>query len=305
MKNYKTIHKIVSKLIDIDIVGIRMIANFLPKILIPKPRKKTIVKTLHGFEIYVNPLKDKGVERSIYYTGTYEKGTLFILENIIKKGDVFADIGANIGLMTVLASLVVKDTGKVFAFEPNPNTLALLKENLKLSNVTNVEVSNYAIGSKSETSKIYDYWDAGRGSASLIKPDVITSSYEINTISLSDFFQNYNNKITLLKFDIEGYEVEALKGADKLIKEMFPMLIIECSNHRTNKNSEESNISTIYKYIKSLNKYRLYKLKGSKKRVSKLIEINTEKEVPKDDNIFCFTEEHLKEVPNKLFKISP
>ncbi|HIA37207.1 MAG TPA: FkbM family methyltransferase [Flavobacteriales bacterium] len=301
MKHFTIRHKIISFVQDIDIRGIRKIAYYLPKILIPKPSVKLTIKTQYGFCMEIDPVKDMGLERSIYYTGTYEKGTLYIMEYLLEEGNIFVDVGANIGLMSIFASYIVKGTGKVFAFEPNPNTLEILKRNIELNGISNIETSNKAIGNTSGTSKLYDHWDSSRGSASLHEPNYSTDSYPVNVISLRDHFGNNGQQIHLIKMDIEGYELEALNGAKELIaSSAAPMLIIECSD--IGENSSGSNKKNLFDLIKNSNSYKIFKLNGGAGRVSKLLEIISEAEMPDNDNIFCFTEKHIERIPNKLFK---
>lgn len=100
-------HKLISSLQDADIRGIRRLAHYLPKALIPKPKGTLTIRTLYGFHMIVDPVKDHGVEESIYYTGTYEKGTLFIMGNLLKEGNLFVDVGANIGMLAIYAASVV------------------------------------------------------------------------------------------------------------------------------------------------------------------------------------------------------
>ena len=146
MKKYTLRHSLISFMQDIDIKGIRRIAHYLPELLLPKPVGPLILKTRYGFYLMIDPVKDNGVERSIYYTGTYEKGTLFIIGNILSEGDTFVDVGANIRLMSLFATSIVKDTGKIIAFEPNPETMRILKSNIELNNASNIETSYYALG---------------------------------------------------------------------------------------------------------------------------------------------------------------
>ncbi len=130
IKNYTTRHKLISSLLEIDVKGIRRVAHHLPRFLIPAPKGVCTMKTNYGFYLQIDPVKDQGVERSIYYTGTYEKGSLAVLKQLLRKGDSFADVGANIGLMSLYASQLVGTKGKVWAFEPNPETARILKENV-------------------------------------------------------------------------------------------------------------------------------------------------------------------------------
>lgn len=303
MNNFKFRHRILSILTDINIIGIRAIVNHLPKILIPKPVKIVTIETIYGFRMEIDPVKDVAVERSLYYTGTYEKGTLFIMKNVLFEGHVFVDVGANIGLMSIFASQIVGNSGRVFAFEPNPNTNNILQRNIELNNISNIEISKYAIGNVKKTGKIYDNWYSGRGSSSLIQPNQLSESYDIDVVTLSEFFNGGQQVVNLIKFDIEGYELPALQGAKDLIEKTGAILIIESSDMR--ENFKNSNRDDIFNFVKELKKYRLFKLTGSKNRVSRLEEIFKANKMPQHDNIFCFTQEHIERVPGRIFKTSP
>lgn len=299
--NFISRHKIISFLQDIDIIGIRKTSLTLPRLIIPKPNGKLIIKTLHGFFLEVDPVKDIGVERSIYYTGTYEKGTLFVIKNILKEGSIFVDIGANIGLMSIFSSSIVKNKGHVYSFEPNPATSEILNRNIELNSISNITSSNFAIGSKAEKTKIYDRWDVSRGGATLIKPENETGSYEISVISLVNYFKDEEQRIDLIKIDVEGFELEVLEGSKSILKRKTPpMLIVECSEMR--ENSMGFSKETLFDFIKEVNEYKLFKSSGSKGRTSKLIEITKQNEMPNHDNIYCFTNKHLNTVPKKIFK---
>ncbi|MEN8228181.1 MAG: FkbM family methyltransferase [Bacteroidota bacterium] len=257
------------------------------------------IKTLHGFNMIIDPVRDEGVERTIYYTGSYEKGTLFVIKNLLKEGDTFIDVGANIGLMSIFASSIVMDSGKIIAFEPNPVTLKILKRNIALNNISNIQTSDYAVGAKASGAKIYDRWDSNRGSASLIKPESESDSYDIEVITLSDYCKA-NQEIHLIKIDIEGFELEALKGAKEILDgESPPMLIIECSE--TRENTYGFGTDDLYEFLKCITHYRLFKSRGGKEKVSKLVEIRTRSELPHHDNIYCFTKKHMEQIPSKIF----
>jgi len=299
MINYSLRHRFISALQDTDIKGIRKIAHFIPRLLIPTPTGSITIKTLYGFMMIIDPVKDDGVEKTIYYTGTYEKGTLFVIKNLLREGDTFVDVGANIGLMSIFASSIVKASGKIVAFEPNPITFKILKSNIALNNLSNIETSDYAIGAKTNGAKIYDRWDLNRGSASLIKPENVSESYDIRVITLSNYFK-VKQCIHLIKIDIEGYELEALKGAkDILDGESPPMLIVECSQRR--ENTYGLNTDDLYEFLKSNTQYRLFKSRGGKEKISKLVEIKSRSELPQHDNIYCFINQHIQQIPGKVF----
>ena len=292
-------HRIISTFHDLDIRGVRKIAHFLPRLLLPKPGRAAAIKTLYGFYLNIDPLNDDGIDESIYYTGTYEKGTLWVLKQILSEGNIFVDVGANIGLMSILASSLVKKSGKVVAFEPNPVTMEILKENIALNNLSNIEISEYAIGSSDKTSRLYQRKDQNRGCASLIETEFEADIYDIQVIPLSSYF-NQHDTIDLIKIDIEGFELEALIGAREfLLGNSPPKLILECSEMR--KNTSHSGFGGLYEFLTGLNQYRLFKSKGGKGRVSRLIEIRTQSDMPQHDNIYCFTRKHLSEIPGNIF----
>ncbi len=302
MIDFKLRHKLISSLNDFNVIGIRgFTQKILPKLLIPKPSEgQFFIKTIYGFLMKIDPTKDNGIERSLYYTGTYEKGSLDVLKNVLKKGDVFIDVGANIGMMSVFASEVVGDSGKVIAFEPNPVTRTILTENIEKNGLSNVIVSEFAIGAKEETTVIYDRWDANRGCATLIKPDFETDSYDIKVTTLSGFLEDNTNP-DMIKIDVEGYELEVLKGVvDLMQSENAPMLMVEYSDLRVN--MVEGNTHEIYDYIKNSNDYKFYKNAGTKARVSKLVEIKTHEDLPKHDNIYCFMSYHIAKMDNTIFE---
>ncbi len=295
--------RLISSIRNTSIKGTGRLSLFLAKLLTAKPKGETIIKTLYNFNLKVDPFTDKGVERSLYYFGTYEEGTLQLMENLLCKGDCFVDIGANIGLMSIYSALLIGKEGNVIAFEPNPVTRKILEDNIKLNNIQNIKVEGLAISNESKLSKIYDRWDINRGGASLIKPSFETQSYEIQEIPLSEYFTE-NQKIKLIKIDVEGYELLVLKGATKLlIEDNAPILILEFSSLRDNTFGRDT--YPLYSFIKELNNYRIFKSIRGKERKSKLIEIIHESQLPKHDNIYCFTKQHLTEIHTDIFKTIP
>ncbi len=298
-RNFFLRHALVSALLEIDVKGIRRIAHYLPRLLIPAPGGVCTMKTRYGFWLQIDPVRDQGVERSIYYTGTYEKGSLAIMKRLLHRGDSFVDVGANIGLMSIYASQLVGPTGKVWAFEPNPGTAQILEENIRINQVRNIEQSAYAIGKNPGKAVIYDRWDFNRGSASLIRPEKEAGSHEIEVTTLSAFFKKQvGDKAlfpTLVKLDIEGFELEALEGALELLHSEFPpMLMVEYSGKRENTFGEDPD--PLYAFLRQLGHYRIFRGKKEKSRLSPLVEVKTLQEMPVHDNIYCLTDEHLQKL---------
>lgn len=266
----------------------------------PEPSGKCIVRTLHGFALEIDPVRDSGLERSIHYTGTYETGTLHVISAVLGPGDVFADVGANIGLMSILAARAVGTGGKVFSFEPNPETAEIMERNIALNGTEQIELVRKAVGKSSGEAVLYERWDSNRGSASLIDPKFETESHKVEVVSLDEFFADFGRNIGLMKFDIEGFELEALKGAEGLLSQReAPVLIVECSETRANTEGADGN--SIFRFIRGVNDYRLFKLSGTKSRKSKLVPIESGDDMPAHDNAFCFLPAHINSLPAALF----
>ncbi len=283
-RKYPLSHRLISFLRDKDIRGIRRLSVFLPKLLLPKPEKvgEHIIRTIHGFDLKINPSIDNGVELSLFQTGTYEKGILFFLKQVLKVGDCFIDVGANIGLMTVFAAKKVGDFGKVIAFEAHPETFKLFQFNLELNNIKNVVAHDFALGSENTQSVIYDNWQVNRGGASLIIKDDNSNSYPIEVRKLDDSL-NENIQPKVIKIDVEGFELSVLKGASETISKYKPILIVELSAKRDN----QYQINELIDFIDDFTFYDIFKLEGTKERVSKLIKITSREDLPEHDNIIC------------------
>jgi len=286
--NFRIRHAFINWLNNIDITGFRKIAHLAPKLIIPSPSTNGVIKLPNGLKFWIDPVNDNGVERSLYYTGSYESGTLDFIKNHLKKGDCFVDVGANIGLMSIEASKAVGSEGTIYSFEPHPNTVKILRFNIDLNSIKNIHVIEKGVGSKSGEAEIYDRWDVNRGGASLLSSNSENESYDIEVVTLDEAFQNIDVK--MIKMDIEGFELEALKGAKNILSsENPPILIVECTEETEHQNYTREQL---YSWLKNINgKYSFYKLKGSKSRKSKLIEITDDSELPTHDNLFCMPQE--------------
>ncbi len=97
---------------------------------------------LGGYGIYVMP--DDYIGSSILDTKSYESHVTALISNLLQKGDVFLDLGANIGYFSLLASFLLGNSGKVIVFEPNPQNLQLIYASILKNKVSNITVYPYA-----------------------------------------------------------------------------------------------------------------------------------------------------------------
>ncbi|MFV1882979.1 MAG: FkbM family methyltransferase [Balneola sp.] len=179
-------------------------------------------------DITMNLEIEDWIPRNLYFTGHYEKAEILFLKNNLNVGDVFIDVGANIGLHTLSASKFVEQKGKVFSFEPFKKNYDLLKENISLNNLSNISAYKKALSNKSGSLEIFfDSSKNNTGTVSLFN-DVSTYSEKVESITLDSFVEKENIKeISLIKIDVEGAEYLALLGMKKVLQKFHPILLIE------------------------------------------------------------------------------
>ncbi len=155
------------------------------------------------------------------WLGTYEYEKQIIFEKMVKPGDTVFDIGAQAGFYTLLASVIVGPTGRVFAFEPLPRNVFYLKEHLALNSIKNVTVIEAAV---SNSSGVAFFKDSASGYQGFLSSE---GEVQVNTVSLDELIAS--GQIPLpdcIKMDIEGGEARALAGAKSLLEREHPKIFL-------------------------------------------------------------------------------
>lgn len=154
-----------------------------------------------------------------------------LVRNIIKKGDIVLDVGANAGYWTCLFAELVGDTGKVFAFEPVPYNFQLLKKNVEMNGYKNVTLEQKAVSNKTHTTQMY-LTDHGSMDHRLNQPNQNRKSIEVEAVKLDDYFKNLDISVDLIKSDIQGADFAGIEGMQQLIeKSKNVKIIIEFAPH--------------------------------------------------------------------------
>jgi len=175
----------------------------------------------------------------LYCNGWPDFHEMRFLEHYLKKGDYFVDIGSNVGVYTLLGSVLVGNAGHVDAFEPSQDIVKRVYENVILNNLQNVLIHQKAI---SDTSGSVQF-SIGKDTMNSIVVESTGTAADtaVQCTSLDDLYGSDNN-IALIKMDIEGAEPIAFRGAGKLIeRDNPPVWLIEINGllHRYGFSEEE------------------------------------------------------------------
>lgn len=178
----------------------------------------------------IPPARGRGHDGVVYCFGEfYEPGVRAALLADLKPGSVAYDIGANIGLWTLLMSRLVSPTGSVTAFEPVPRTAARLRANLSLSRADSTRVEEVALGRTSGTVRVFVPTHCDR--ASLAPESEGDAVLDVPLMRLDDYWvQTGMPMVSFVKIDAEGSEPRILAGADQLIGECRPTVACEVNS---------------------------------------------------------------------------
>jgi FkbM family methyltransferase len=164
--------------------------------------------------------------RRLFGYGFYEPAARF-MKSLLKPGDVVIDGGANIGLFTLLAAAGVGSQGCVIACEPSPTTMRLLRENVDRNGFDWVELREVALASEPGRLSLRVF-TPGSGFSSFAPADTTNGvEVEVEVATLDDVASAVLDRLKLVKLDVEGAELRALRGAPQVLTRARPDFILE------------------------------------------------------------------------------
>lgn len=150
----------------------------------------------------------------------------------LSEGGVFLDVGAHIGYFSMKASPRVGKAGHVLAFEPNPETLVLLRDNVTANHADNVIVEPIACTEHEQTLTLYAGPTWNTGMSSLAQDNVpvegAPKSYTVPCRPIDDVVRELKlTRVDAIKIDVEGAEVGVLRGAMNTLRRFHPTVVVE------------------------------------------------------------------------------
>ncbi len=166
-------------------------------------------------------------QRLTYFVGRYyEFGIEQLLRVVLKPGDRFVDVGANIGMISLLAARLVGENGIVEAVEPNPSCIELLQRSILINRIRNINL--YPVGFSDVTSLVnLKFTSEHSGTATMADTSEVIGSVEVKAVVGDDVLANGARPCKLIKIDVEGYEMKVLRGLQNTIRTSSPLLITE------------------------------------------------------------------------------
>jgi FkbM family methyltransferase len=181
-----------------------------------------LVRGRHGYILYNR--HDIGVGRFVEADGEYFESEVDLFRQVCQPGNVVVDAGANIGTHTLALSEIVGPTGRVFAIEPQRLVFQMLCANVALNGLTNVECRRAALGDHEAELLLGDpdpHQEINFGGVSLsqIPGAIPTPLLTLDNLRLPH--------VRLIKIDVEGMELDVLRGAQATLKAHQPILYME------------------------------------------------------------------------------
>jgi FkbM family methyltransferase len=177
------------------------------------------LKLMPGYKLYLDK-KDPGISNSLIRGKRFRKWHrepefMDIIQMEVNEGDVAFDLGANIGYVTMQLANYVGPSGKVYAVEPSPRNFEILNESIKVNNFEKIiESFPLAVSSASGFRDLNISSESNLNS--FIETKYTKETIKVETTSIDDFFLNKRFP-NFIKMDIEGAEVDALAGIDKIL----------------------------------------------------------------------------------------
>jgi FkbM family methyltransferase len=201
----------------------------------PESSVETIIRLESGLRFRANTSSEWEWLLFFYGADKYEPGVRALLRRCIRSGRSAIDVGANVGIHTVVMAEAVGKNGSVIACEPNPLACERLRANLRLNQLVNVEVHQVAVSSQAGSVRLYIPADQPWSSASSLQPNEhlkTTRDIPVSVTTLDALVAASRIKdVDLIKVDVEGLEAAVLHGANELLRRDHPVLIFEYMRH--------------------------------------------------------------------------
>ena len=167
-----------------------------------------------GRQWHLDPATEFG--QRLLTEGTYDANAVAAFQQVLRPGDTFVDAGANEGWFSVMAAERVGPQGLVLAVEPQARLWPVINRNFLLNRLNNFVLVPFALGAAEGQTEVILYPSLNTGATSLVAGarTRYRTRQPIGILPLARLCEIHRlSSIRLMKIDVEGFEMEALKGA--------------------------------------------------------------------------------------------
>jgi len=190
-------------------------------------RKAAIVNLRRWNMSIFLPPRWRGIEKLVFVFREHYEPELIYLEKVLSSKAVFIDVGANLGIYTLVASRLVGQAGRVIAVEPSFQSFPVLQKNIVLNRLTNVLPLSVALAEKAGKTWLHHGRDPGQNtlgndpSCNGVGEAVFTETLDSVLLEASI------DQVDVIKMDVEGAEELVLRGASRVLAFKRPVIIFE------------------------------------------------------------------------------
>ncbi len=208
----------------------------LPRIMRSLFRHASGQATINDFDGKLRMRLDlsEHMQRRIFWVGYYNREIVALLDRVVRPGMVIADVGANIGEITLVAANRTTSSGQIIAFEPMSRIADQLEENIRENGLSWAVAVRLGVSNRTGEARIYqpsrvDSGEPNRGLGTLYPNEVgARPSQTIALTTLDSYFEEHPvERLDIIKIDIEGAELACLEGARNTLMRYTPTIIIE------------------------------------------------------------------------------
>lgn len=167
---------------------------------------------------------------------------LALVDELVHEGDAVVDAGAERGIFTLRMAQLAGPKGQVHAFEPYPESVECLREIARAE--AGVEVHPVALSDRAGTARLYvpvEDGDAISAVGSLVRPpEGDCETVDVETARLDDALGDAAGRVSFVKCDVEGHELIVLRGAERVLTEGRPSLLVEIERRHAGERMEET-----------------------------------------------------------------
>ena len=167
-----------------------------------------------------------------YMSGVYEEPVERTLSLHLRPGSVFYDVGAHIGIMSLVAARLVGNRGTVFAFEADPANALRMEEHVRRNGFEQIHIQPYAVwsaGGRLRFERAPAQSSLNQGAVATEQAKISANTIDVEAIALDDFSRRHAPP-DLIKIDVEGAEAAVLRGGERIFATKRPLLICEVHN---------------------------------------------------------------------------